>query len=127
MKAEIAFLNGPLRMDARAVAGCGAVARFEGIVREEENGIRITGIEYEAYSAMAERISVATLHALDREHPVELVRLLHRTGFVPVGEAAVILEVHARRRAEAFAVLVKFMDRLKLDVPIWKTHARTDD
>jgi molybdopterin synthase catalytic subunit len=30
--------------------------------------------------------------------------------------------VQARHRAEAFALLAAFMDRLKQDVPIWKTE-----
>jgi molybdopterin synthase catalytic subunit len=48
--------------------------------------------------------------------------ILHRTGIVPVGEAAIIIRATARHRAEAFALVSGFMDRLKQDVPIWKVR-----
>jgi molybdopterin synthase catalytic subunit len=37
-----------------------------------------------------------------------------------VGEAAIVVRVEAKHRAEAFGMLAAFMDRLKQDVPIWK-------
>ncbi len=120
MNTEICLVAGPIRMDPRVIPGCGATARFVGLVRGEENGAEIRGIEYEAYEVMAKRVTAGILEALGREYPVELVRMHHRIGFVPVGEAAIIVEVHSKHRAEAFAVLTKFLDRLKQDVPIWK-------
>jgi len=120
MTAEISIAAEPLKLSPMAVEGCGAVARFEGLVRGLEDGRVIAGLTYEAYLPMAERVMSAILEDLHREHPFALARVHHRIGFVPVGEAAIILEVHSPHRAEAFAVLQKFMDRLKLDVPIWK-------
>ncbi len=101
--------------------GVGAVAEFRGLVRGEENGRAIGGLRYEAYQPMAEREITRILDELCVAHPVEAVRVIHRVGDVPVGEAAIYIGVAARHRAEAFAVLTAFMDRLKQDVPIWKT------
>jgi molybdopterin molybdotransferase len=42
---------------------------------------------------------------------------------VPVGEAAIYVGITSRRRAEGIALLSEFMDRFKLDVPIWKRRA----
>ncbi len=120
---EVHIGKDPLQMEARTVPGCGAVARFDGIVRESENGWRISALEYEAYQPMAERVIREILEELGGEFPVEWVRVHHRTGIVPVGESAILLEVHSRHRGEAFAVLSKFMDRLKKDAPIWKVRA----
>jgi molybdopterin synthase catalytic subunit len=72
---------------------------------------------------MAEKIIRQILESLGRTHPFTLARVHHRLGFVPVGEAAILIDVHSRHRAGAFAVLVTFMDRLKQDVPIWKRGA----
>lgn len=121
MKIEIALGNKPLTLDPVVTDGAGAVARFDGLVRSTEGGEPISGLEYEAYAPMAEKIIRSILEDLGREHPFHLVRVRHRLGFVPVGGAAIIMDVHSRHRAEAFAVLTKFMDRLKRDVPIWKT------
>jgi molybdopterin molybdotransferase len=49
--------------------------------------------------------------------------VIHRIGVVPVGEAAIYVGIAGRHRAEAFALLGEFMDRLKKDVPIWKLRA----
>lgn len=104
-----------------AGGGVGAVAEFRGLVRAEENGAAIGGLVYEAYQPMAEREIERIVRALAAERPVLGVRVVHRIGRVPVGEAAIYVGVAARHRAEAFAVLAGFMDRLKQDVPIWKT------
>jgi molybdopterin synthase catalytic subunit len=123
MKIEVQIVATPLKMEAVVVPGCGAVARFDGIVRGTENGAPIAALEYEAYQPMAERVARGILADLHGKHPFELARVHHRIGMIPVGEAAIILEVHAGHRGEAFAVLSEFMDRLKQDVPIWKVSA----
>jgi len=129
MKIEVRIASSPLRIEAADVSDCGAIARFDGIVRGTEDGRSITAIEYEAYQPMAENLIRQILADLHAEHSFALARVHHRIGVVPVGEAAIILDVHSRHRGEAFAVVTKFMDRLKLDVPIWKArvHFSHDD
>jgi molybdopterin synthase catalytic subunit len=99
----------------------GAMATFVGYVRLMEKGQKIKGLFYEAYASMAlkemERIA-REIHLL---HPITFVRLIHRIGEVAVGEAAVVLLVLAPHRGEAFEFVKIMMDRLKADVPIWKT------
>ena len=103
--------------------GVGAVAEFRGLVRGEENGAPISALVYEAYQPMAEREITRILDALVTAHPCHAVHVRHRLGRIPVGETAIYVGVASRHRAEAFAVLAGFMDRLKQDVPIWKTDA----
>ena len=99
----------------------GAFVEFRGIVRGDEGGHAVGGLVYEAYQPMAERELARLADSLGIEHPVHALRVVHRLGPVPVGEAALYLGIAARHRAEAFAFLAGFMDRLKQDVPIWKT------
>lgn len=101
--------------------GVGALAEFRGLVRGEESGSPIAGLVYEAYQPMAEREIARIVHELASARPVLAVSVVHRIGRVPVGEAAIHIAVAAKHRAEAFALLSAFMDRLKQDVPIWKT------
>ena len=101
----------------------GGIVRFTGVVRGEENGEAISGLEYEAYQPMAERIMHQILEELHAAHPIHSARVLHRLGLVPVGEAAILIEVQAAHRKEAFLVVESFMDRLKQEVPIWKVRA----
>jgi len=46
---------------------------------------------------------------------------MHRFGHIPVGETSLWIRVRAPHRAEALNLLTQFIDRLKKDVPIWKT------
>jgi molybdopterin molybdotransferase len=103
--------------------GCGAWAEFRGLVRGQENGAAIAALEYEAYSPMAENQMRRILEEIAARHTCLTVRVVHRTGIVPVGEAAIYVGVAGTHRAEALAMLSEFMDRLKQDVPIWKTRA----
>lgn len=103
--------------------GVGALAEFRGVVRGEEQGRPIAALVYEAYQPMAEREMTRILDALVTAHPCHAVHVRHRLGRIPVGETAIYIGIVSRHRAEAFAVLAAFMDRLKHDVPIWKTEA----
>lgn len=101
----------------------GAVVEFRGVVRGQEAGEAIAALEYEAYEPMAERELRRIVSDLAHRHPCLGVRVIHRVGVVPVGEAAIYVGVAGKHRAEAFAWLAEFMDRLKQEVPIWKTRA----
>lgn len=124
MNVDIAISEQPLHLQPLTIPGCGAIARFDGIVRGLEDGKEITGLCYEAYTPMAEKVIRDILADLSCKHSCEQVRVSHRIGFVPVGEAAIIMDVHARHRGDAFTLLQRFMDRLKQDVPIWKRGER---
>ena len=105
------------------LAALGAWVEFRGVVRGEENGATIAALEYEAYQPMAEREIRRLLTELSTAQFCLAARVIHRLGIVPVGEAAIYVGIAGRHRAEAFALLTAFMDRLKLDVPIWKRRA----
>ena len=124
MQIEIQLTNAPIAEHLPPpAAGVGAWVEFRGVVRGGENGQPIAALEYEAYAPMAEREMRRLLVELAAQHPCLSARVIHRVGIVPVGEAAIYVGIAGRHRAEAFALLAQFMDRLKQDVPIWKRRA----
>jgi molybdopterin synthase catalytic subunit len=129
METQITITQQPIarNFSAPSSPATGALAEFSGIVRAEENGRDIAALEYEAYSPMAERVMHEIIENIAQQHPCLFVRVTHRTGIIRVGETAIHIVVTARHRAEAFAMLVEFMNRLKQDVPIWKVRALTKD
>jgi molybdopterin synthase catalytic subunit len=120
MKIEVILQSAPLSLPPVTVSGCGAVVRFDGVVRSLENGRTITGLFYEAYQPMAEETIEAILQKLQAKYPFHLARVHHRLGWVPVGEAAISMDIYSPHRGEAFSALVEFMDAIKQEVPIWK-------
>jgi molybdopterin molybdotransferase len=106
-----------------SAGGQGAWLEFRGVVRGEENAQAILALEYEAYPEMAVREMRRILESLAVMSDCLAVKIIHRTGVIPVGETAIYAGVASRHRAEAIVLLAGFMDRLKQDVPIWKRRA----
>ena len=99
----------------------GAVVTFSGVVRNVEQNQPITSLFYEAYHPMAETLIRDILRQLSIPYPCSAVDVLHRLGHIPIGETSLWIRVLAPHRAEAFSLLTHFLNRLKQDVPIWKT------
>jgi molybdopterin synthase catalytic subunit len=129
MKIEIQITPQPIdtqeKLPGEFSGRAGAFAEFSGRVRASENGRKIAALEYEAYSPMAENEMRRILETLAEKFPCLAARVRHRTGIIPAGETAIHVGITARHRAEAFALLAGFMDRLKQDVPVWKRRALT--
>jgi len=127
MKIEVEVVDAPLEQCVSrppASDSAGALAEFWGTVRDEERGAKIAALRYEAYGEMAKRQMETILLELEKTFPCERVQVVHRQGWVQVNEAAIYIGVQARHRREAFGLLTAFMDRLKQDVPIWKTESK---
>ncbi len=102
----------------------GAVVEFQGLVREMEGELALEGLFYEAYESMARKVLEQHLRELGAGHGCEQVDFIHRLGWVPVGEASLYIRVLSAHRGEGLRFLAASIDRLKLDVPIWKRVGR---
>jgi len=121
MQRVLIFTNDPIAEPVRQMSdGMGAVVTFHGVVRGEENGAPITAIDYEANEPMAQHQFELIFEAMEKQWPLESVRLIHRLGVVPVNEPSLWVEVVAAHRAEAFAACKFLIDEMKQKVPIWK-------
>lgn len=104
--------------------GAGAVVCFEGRVRPIEDGRAIRGLCYEAYEPMARDMLVAVGEEIVSRHCLVGLCVEHSTGQVLVGECSFRLQIAAPHRQEALAAMGQFIDRLKEDVPIWKSAVK---
>jgi molybdopterin molybdotransferase len=126
MEIEIQLTNAPIAEEISLppqLDSTGAWLEFRGVVRDSENGGKISALEYEAYPKMAEREIRRLLEEISKKNPCLAAKIIHRVGIIPVGETAIYVGVASGHRAEAIALLGEFMDRLKLDVPIWKRRS----
>ena len=112
--------RGPLSTDrllaAVASPAAGATVLFMGTTRD------VASLDYEAYSEMAEERIAEILEGCRERHALEACAAEHRVGTVPLGEPSVLVAVSAPHRAEAFAGAREAIDRIKEEVPIWKTE-----
>jgi molybdopterin molybdotransferase len=126
MEIEIQITGGPIaeKIPPPPDFGAhGAWLEFRGVVRDEENGAKISALEYEAYPEMAEREIRRLLKEISAKNPCVAAKIIHRVGIIPVGETAIYVGVAGQHRGEALVLLTEFMNRLKQDVPIWKRRA----
>lgn len=103
----------------------GAVVTFQGDVRGETKGRRVTHLEYEAYLPMAERSLAHIAGQIEAEHGAA-VAIIHRVGTLRPGEAAVVIACAAPHRTPAFRACEAAIERLKREVPIWKREVFDD-
>lgn len=104
----------------------GADLRFHGVVRDTEDGRPISGIDYTAYRPMADRELEAVIAAMLAEHPAHRVAIHHRIGYVPAGEASLLIRVQTAHSAEAFDWSREYLRRIKTTVPVWKQVVYAD-
>jgi len=103
----------------------GAYVLFVGVVRENARGRAVVGLEYQAYRPLAEK-QMASIVAQVRERWGLSCAILHRIGYLSVGEPSVVICVASPHRAEAFDACRFAIDTLKQEVPIWKKEFATD-
>lgn len=98
----------------------GAEAQFLGVVRGEEDGRAISGIDYSAYLPMAEKMLRDLVARGAREHGLHRVFIQHRLGFVAAEQPSIIIKVRTKHSAESFDLCRWYLKEIKTCVPIWK-------
>jgi molybdopterin synthase catalytic subunit len=98
----------------------GAVATFEGVVRNNTNGRRTRWLEYDAYEPLAVKTMAQIGAELAAAYKIGNIGMVHRLGHMLIGETSVAIVVTAPHRKAAFDACREAIDRLKRLVPIWK-------
>ena len=104
----------------------GAVSIFIGTVRETSDGRPVTGLEYEAYQAMAEKELAAILNEAARQFNIGALVAEHRVGQLDVGDVSVVIAAAHAHRAAAMDCTRLVIEEIKKRVPIWKRERFAD-
>ena len=106
----------------------GALATFEGIVRNHNEGLSVTSLEYEAYGELALKEGQRILQEAKASFDIIDCCCVHRTGHLSVGDIAVWVGVTAVHRHQALSACQFIIDAVKARVPIWKKeHYESSD
>jgi molybdopterin synthase catalytic subunit len=101
----------------------GAVASFTGIVRKEpirDGTGHVSHLEYEAYDSIA-LTKLQEIRESMLKHPgIIEVSIHHIIDTLEVGEPSLFVVVLGKHRREVFATLADTVERVKMEVPIWK-------
>lgn len=107
-------------------ASCGATSLFLGCVREVNDGRAVTGIEYSAYRAMAEREMAAIAAEADARFGVSRLVVEHRLGQLGLGDVSVAVVAAHAHRTPALDATRYVIEELKRRVPVWKLEHYVD-
>lgn len=100
--------------------GQGGVVLFMGLVRDHNQGKQVVRLDYEAYDTMAVRSLTTICDQIEAETPGAKLCIIHRVGSLAIGDLAVLVAASAPHRGEAFSACRTAIERLKVEVPIWK-------
>lgn len=95
----------------------GAQCSFCGTVRDDGN---VTGLELEHFPKMTEHALQQLAIEAEQRWPLNDIMIVHRIGYVALGEPIVWIGVTSGHRQAAFAATEFIMDTLKTTVPLWK-------
>ncbi len=118
-------LDAAVVRDLVARREAGAIAVFEGVVRDHTGDREVDWLEYDAYPEMVVAKLRETAGRAAEQWPVE-VAIHHRWGRLEIGETAVVIAVSSAHRRDAFRACEWVIDTLKEVVPIWKKEVSPD-
>ena len=119
----------PEALKARlAHPAAGALATFEGWVRNHAAGRGVRLLEYQVYPELAQAEGERVVAEALRRFDVIAAHCVHRSGILHIGDIAVWVGVAAAHRAAAFDACRYIIDEIKQRLPIWKreTYAEGD-
>ena len=98
----------------------GAIASFIGLVRDSNEGDRVSTMTLEHYPGMTEKALEKIVDEAKSRWDVIDIAVVHRVGVLRPTDQIVLVIVAGSHRGEAFAACEFVMDYLKTQAPFWK-------
>lgn len=95
-------------------------------MRNHHDGQAVQALKYTAYAPVAEKMIRQIEQDIQQKHQVHYVRVIHRVGYLDIGEKAILAIAYAEHRREAFAACEEAVERVKHEVPVWKEEFYLD-
>lgn len=119
-------IDAPALLGEVARGGNGASVLFTGSVRDTNDGRAVTGIDYDAYLAMADaELRRIVEEAADRFGTPDVIAV-HRIGYLPVGALSIAVAAGHARRSPAFDAARYVIEEVKRRLPVWKREHYAD-
>eukprot|EP01026_Neomeris_dumetosa_P006683 TRINITY_DN12105_c0_g1_i9.p1 TRINITY_DN12105_c0_g1~~TRINITY_DN12105_c0_g1_i9.p1 ORF type:complete len:157 (+),score=27.07 TRINITY_DN12105_c0_g1_i9:97-567(+) len=106
--------------------GAGAIASFIGTTRNTFGDKQVVRLEYEAYIPMAAKKIKEICEEAQQKWKLTKMAAAHRIGVVDIQQASVIIVASSPHRKPALEATHWAIDKLKVEVPIWKKEFYED-
>ena len=101
-------------------AQVGALVTFVGLMRDMNEGERVSRMILEHYPGMTEKALIAIAEEAARRWDLLGIRILHRIGELKPQDPIVLVAVTSAHRGDAFRACELLIDYLKTRAPFWK-------
>jgi molybdopterin synthase catalytic subunit len=98
----------------------GAIAFFIGSVRESKGLEKVIRLEYESHEELAKKVIKNIIQESRAKYNILDAIVEHRIGKVKVSEDVLYVLVASIHRKECFEALSDIVERIKIEVPLWK-------
>lgn len=105
---------------------CGALATFEGWVRNHNNKRAVSHLTYYGYEQLALAEGKKIMAEAKRRFDIENAIAMHRIGELSIGDMAVWVGVVSSYRYPAFDACRWILDTIKAEIPVWKQEFYDD-
>ena len=119
----------PIKLEpllAAASHACGASLLFTGVVREQNDGRPVSGMNYSAHAALAEKALAEICSETQQRYAIENCQIVHRLGDLQLGDISVAIVIHSAHRDAAYRASRYAIEALKQRVPIFKQEFYID-
>lgn len=99
---------------------CGAVAVFQGEIRNQNEGKNVLGLEYEVYEDFFHAETRRIVREVREKWAIYDIALIQRIGKLDVGEVGVVIAVSSPHRRESLEALSYVIEEFKQRAPVWK-------
>ena len=104
----------------------GALATFEGWVRNHNNARPVTKLTYYGYEKLAINQGEKLITQAKQQFDIINAVAIHRIGDLAIGDMAVWIGVTAHHRYPSFDACRWLLDAIKADIPVWKQEFYAD-
>jgi molybdopterin synthase catalytic subunit len=104
----------------------GAVVSFTGLVRNTNDGDKISQMTLEHYPGMTEKALAAIEQEAQQRWLLAGTVIIHRVGPLQPNERIVFVAAAGTHRKDAFRACEFMIDALKTDAPFWKKETTPD-
>ena len=109
----------------RIASNTGAVVTFTGLVRDINQGEKISALTLEHYPAMTEKALANIVEQANSRWSLINTTVIHRVGELQLLDQIVFVGVASLHRGDAFAACEFIMDYLKTQAPFWKKETNS--
>ncbi len=101
-------------------AAIGAIAAFVGLVRDLNEGSKVSTMTLEHYAGMTKKSLADIAEQAQQRWPLQGITIIHRVGELQPTEQIVLVLTASAHRHAAFDSAQFIMDYLKSQAPFWK-------